>query len=296
MRLRKSPEDRIVDGVNYFLLAIIALLTFYPFYYVIIASFNLGTDTAKGGLYLFPRVFTLNNYIYFFKEPQWLQAFWITLLRSVVGTVLGVLFTCLVAYGLSKPGLIFRKFYFILIIVSMNVSGGLITYYVVLRSVKLLNTFGVYVIPTMLNLFFLMVAISFFREIPEELGESARMDGANELKIFMRIILPVALPLLATMSLFLGSGQWNSWLDSAYFVQNQSLKTLSFRMIEVINQTMLPTNEQSAQVASALSSSAVTQFSVQATAMVIAVFPIMCVYPFLQKYFVQGLMLGSVKG
>jgi putative aldouronate transport system permease protein len=193
MRLRKSPEDRIVDGVNYFLLAIIALLTFYPFYYVIIASFNLGTDTAKGGLYLFPRVFTLNNYIYFFKEPQWLQAFWITLLRSVVGTVLGVLFTCLVAYGLSKPGLIFRKFYFILIIVSMNVSGGLITYYVVLRSVKLLNTFGVYVIPTMLNLFFLMVAISFFREIPEELGESARMDGANELKIFMRIILPVAL-------------------------------------------------------------------------------------------------------
>lgn len=293
MGKRRTTEDYVVDSVNLFLLAIIALVTLYPFYYVVIASLNLGSDTAKGGLYLLPREFTLNNYAHFFKDSNWTNAFWITILRTIIGTGLSLIFTCLVAYGLSKPYLLFRRTYFIMVIVAMNISGGLIAYYVVLRSYGLLNSFGVYVIPTMLNLFFLLIAISFFREIPEELGESAKMDGANEFTIFTKIVLPVSLPLLATMSLFLGSGQWNSWLDSAYFVQSQGLRTLTYRMIEVINQSMIPASAQSAQFTTKLE---VTSFSVQATAMVISVFPIMCVYPFLQKYFVQGMMLGSVKG
>jgi putative aldouronate transport system permease protein len=293
MSRRRTKEDITVDIVNYTMLAIIAFVTLYPFYYVLIASFNLGNDTAQGGLYLLPRAFTLNNYAFFFKDPHWTNAFWITILRTVVGTVLSVLFTSLVAYGLSKSYLVFRKVYFLIVIIAMNVSGGLISYYVILRSIGLLNTFGVYVIPTMLNLFFLIIAISFFREIPEELGESARMDGASELVIFRRIILPVSLPLLATMSLFLGSGQWNSWIDSAYFVQSQGLRTLSYRMIEVINQTLVSADAQAAQFTSTLQ---ITQFSVQATAMIISVLPILLVYPFLQKYFVQGMMLGSVKG
>jgi putative aldouronate transport system permease protein len=290
---RKTTEDRIVDGVNYTLLGMIAFLTLYPFYYVLIASFNLGEDTAKGGLYLLPRAFTLSNYTFFFKDPKWIDAFGVTALRTVVGTALSVLFTSLVAYGLAKPDLVLRKLYFLLVVVAMNVSGGLIAYYVVLRGIGLLNTFGVYVIPTMLNLFFLMIAISFFRDIPPDLAESARIDGAGETFIFLKIVLPVSLPLLATMALFLGSGQWNSWLDSAYFVQDQSLRTLAYRMMEVVNQTMIGSDSQAAQFTSKLG---VTQFSVQVTAMVISVFPIMCVYPFLQKHFVQGMMLGSVKG
>lgn len=293
MRKRRTREDIVVDSVNYALLAIISLATLYPFYYVLIASFNLGSDTARGGLYLFPRAFTLNNYTFFFKDSNWTNAFWITALRTVSGTLLSIVFTCLVAYGLSKPYLLFRKFYFLIIVIAMNVSGGLVAYYVVLRSVGLLNHFAVYIIPTMLNLFFLLIAISFFREIPEELGESARMDGATELTVFARIIMPVSLPLLATMTLFLGSGQWNAWLDSAYFVQGQALRTLSYRMIEVMNQTLVSSDTQAAQFMTSLQ---LTQFSVQATAMIISIFPIMCVYPFIQKYFVQGMMLGSVKG
>jgi len=293
MRKRRTAEDSMIDTINYSLLAIITLITLYPFYYVLIASFNLGSDTARGGLYLLPRAFTLNNYIFFFKDPHWMNAFWITMLRTVSGTLLSIVFTCLVAYGLSKPYLLFRKIYFLIIIIAMNVSGGLVAYYVVLRSVGLLNTFAVYIIPTMLNLFFLLIAVSFFREIPEELGESARMDGASELTVFARIIMPVSLPLLATMSLFLGSGQWNAWLDSAYFVQGQALRTLSYRMIEVINQTLVSSDTQAAQFMTTLK---LTQFSVQATAMIVSVLPIMCVYPFIQKYFVQGMMLGSVKG
>lgn len=202
--LRRTTEDKIVDTVNYTLLAVIAFVTLYPFYYVLIASFNEGMDTAKGGLYLLPREFTVANYLYFLDDPKWLDAFGITVLRTVVGTALGVLFTSLVSYGLAKPDLIFRKVYFVIAIIAMNVSGGLIAYYVVLRGIGLMNNFGVYVIPTMLNLFFLMIAVSFFREIPAELGESARMDGASELRIFGQIILPVSLPLMATMCLFTG--------------------------------------------------------------------------------------------
>ena len=129
-----------------------------------------------------------------------------SLLRTFVGTGLGVFFTGLVAYGLAKRELMFRKSYFFIIIFAMNFSGGLIAYYIVLKSLGLINTFGVYVIPGMFNLFFLLIAISFFREIPDELGESARMDGAGEFRIFVRIIVPVSMPLIATMSLFLGSG------------------------------------------------------------------------------------------
>lgn len=246
-----------------------------------------------GGVYLWPREFTLDNYIFFFKDPQWIKAFFVSVVRTVIGTLLGVLFTTMVAYGLAKRDLLFKKFYFLVIIIAMNFSGGLITYYVVLRGLGLLNTFGVYIIPTMLNIFFVLVAVSFFREIPAELGESARMDGANELQIFGKIILPLSKPLLATMSLFVGTGHWNSWLDSAYFVQDENLRTLAYRMIQVINQAMISTDTQAAQFTASLT---VTQFSVQVTAMVIAIAPIICIYPFLQKHFVKGIMLGSVKG
>ncbi len=293
MKGRKTVEDRIVDGVNTVLMTLIAIVTLYPFYYILIASFNTGLDTAQGGLYLFPRQFTLENYQYFFSKRAWVEAFGITVLRTVVGTIVGILFTSMVAYGLAKKDLILRKFYYLFIIVAMNVSGGLITYYVVLRSIHLLNSFWVYIIPSMLSLFFLLIAVSFFQEIPSEMSESARIDGASEVGIFLRIILPVSMPLLATMCLFLGAAQWNSWLDSAYFVQNNHLRTLAYRMMEVINQANMPTDSGSAQYTA---QAKVTSFSVQATAMIISVFPIVCVYPFVQKHFVQGMMLGSVKG
>ncbi|KRF06060.1 ABC transporter permease [Paenibacillus sp. Soil766] len=286
-------EDRVLDTIIAMILFIIVFVTVYPFYYILLITFNAGTDTAAGGMYLWPRSFTLGNYLYFLENPKWIKSLGISVLRTILGTVLAVLFTSLVAYGLARRDLIFRKSYLLVVIVSMNFSGGLISYYIVLKSLKLINTFGVYIIPGMLNLFFLLIAISFFTEIPDELGESARMDGASEIQIFVKIILPVSMPLLATMGLFLGSGHWNSWLDSAYFVQNENLRTLTYRMMQVINQSMVPTGD--AQMA-AMSRSSVTPFSIQATAMVVSIIPILGVYPFLQKHFVSGIMLGSVKG
>lgn len=288
---KRTTEDWIVDSVIYVLLVIVCISTVYPFYYVFMMSFNAGTDSTIGGLYLWPKNVTLDNYMKFFSDPNWVKAFYVTVARTVIGTILGVLFTLMVAYGLSTKELVFRKIYFTLVIISMYFSGGLIPYYVVLRSLHLLNTFWVYVIPTMLNTFFLLIAISFFRELPSEVRESAHIDGAGESTIFVRIILPVSMPLIATMGLFMGVGQWNSWLDSAYFVQSNNLRTLTYRMIEIINSSRIPASS----VSFAAGSSSVTAYSLQLAALVVSIAPILCVYPFLQKYFVQGVMLGSVK-
>lgn len=289
----QRQKDVFLDGAIYAVLFIIMLAMLYPFYYVLIISFNKGTDTLLGGIYLWPRSVTLENYRNFLNDSKWYHAFLITVLRTVSGTMLGLLLTSLVAYGLSHRDLLFSKTYFTIIIFAMYFSGGLIPYYVVLRSIGLLNSFAVYIVPTMFSTFFLLIAISFFREIPGELKESAHMDGANEFVIFYRIILPVSTPLLATMALFMGVGQWNSWLDSAYFVQSEGLRTLTFRMMEVINKSNAPMD---ALAAANSSSAGVTSFSLQVTSMVVSIVPIVCVYPFLQKYFVQGIMLGSVKG
>ncbi|WP_419872424.1 carbohydrate ABC transporter permease [Candidatus Pristimantibacillus sp. PTI5] len=292
MLTSQKQKDMLLDSVIYVLLFCIMIATLYPFYYVLVISFNQGKDSLLGDIYLWPRSFTLENYATFLKDSNWYNALFVTVARTGVGTLLGVLFTSLVAYGLSHKDLLFSKGYFAVIIFAMYFSGGLIPYYVVLRSVGLLNTFGVYVIPSMLSTFFLLIAISFFREIPLELKESAYIDGANEFVIFFKIILPVSTPLLATMSLFLGVGQWNSWLDSAYFVQSDSLRTLTFRMMEIINKSNIPIES----VGAAASASGVTNYSLQVTSMVVSIAPIVCVYPFLQKYFVKGIMLGSVKG
>lgn len=289
----QKQKDIVFDSFIYAALFIIMLTMLYPFYYVLIASFNKGTDTLLGGVYLWPRSVTLENYKIFLGDTKWLSAFLVTVARTVLGTLLGLLLTSLVAYALSHRDLLFSKTYFTIIIFAMYFSGGLIPYYVVLRSIGLLNSFAVYIVPSMLNTFFLLIAISFFREIPGELKESAHMDGAGELVIFFKIILPVSTPLLATMALFMGVGQWNSWLDSAYFVQSDSLRTLTFRMMEVINQSNAPMDSIAA---ANRPTSGVTSFSLQVTSMVVSIVPIICVYPFLQKYFVYGIMLGSVKG
>ncbi len=289
--MRRSREDKVIDTANYGLLLVILFVTAYPFYYLLITSFNSGSDALLGGAYFWPSDFTLENYKTFFNDRKWLIALGVSVMRTVIGAATGVLFTSLIAYGLSGKDLVFRNFYFVVVIFAMYFSGGLIPYYVVLRSLGLLNSFGVYIIPAMLNTFFLLIAISFFREIPNDLKESAYIDGANELTIFYKIILPVSKPLLATMALFMGVGQWNSWLDAAYFVRDENLRTLTYRMIEIINKSQIPRES----IAAAAGASNVTSYSLQVTAMIVSIAPIICVYPFLQKYFVKGIMLGSVK-
>lgn len=289
---KKSKRDKIFDAVVAVVMAIIVITCLYPFYLAVVMSFNEGLDAQRGGIYLWPRVFTLENYKKLFADGTWGRAFLVTLSRTVVGTAMTVFFTLIVAYGLSFKELIFRKVYYGIFIFAMYFSGGVIPYYILLRSLHLLNTFWVYVVPGCLSLFYIIVATSFFQEIPKELGESARLDGAGEFKIFRGIILPISKPLMATIAIFTSVGHWNAWYESAFFVTDKGLRTLGYLMISVINSSRASTAKGDASMQAAANT---TTLSIQLAAMVIAVFPILCVYPFFQRYFVTGMTVGAVK-
>ena len=290
----KMNEDKAVDIIVYILLALTGIVTLYPFYYTILCSFNDGLDLMKGGIYIWPRKFTLSNYELFIGDSDWRHAFFISIARTLTVTILCTGFTSMFSYALSRNNLMFKKAYRFLVVFTMYFSGGLISYYVLLRGLGLLNTFWVYVIPGMVNAFFVMTGINFFSSIPESMIEAAKIDGAREIQVLLKVVLPVSKPFLATLSLFAAVGQWNSWLDSAYYVRDINLQTLSYKMMTTINQTLA--TSANAEAAGQISqANTATSFTVQATAMAVSMIPIMCVYPFLQKYFVQGMMIGAVK-
>ncbi len=292
--VKRAKKDIAFDVVNYILLILIAFITIYPFYYILVISFNSGLDAARGGIYFWPRVFTLDNYRKIISDDKWMNAFGISVFRTVLGTAMSVFFTSMVAYGLSYKKLLFRNGYYRILIFSMYFSGGLIPYYVLLKSLGLLNTVWVYIIPSLLSQFMVLIMISFFAEIPSSLSESAYIDGANDLQIFMKIILPISKPVLATATLFAAVGHWNAWMDSAYYVSNPKLRTMSYLMMEIINKSQAANVGDMQQTYR--SATNITTKSLQAAVIIISTIPILVTYPFLQKYFVKGIMLGSVKG
>lgn len=290
---KRSAEDIIVDIVIAIILIAVVVSCLYPFFLSVILSFNEGLDAQRGGIYFLPRKFTLSNYASLFKDSAWSSAFVVTIARTVVGTVLTVAFTMLVSYGLSHKELMFRKFYFSFFIFAMYFSGGVIPYYILLRSLHLLNTFWVYVIPGCLSLFYILVASSFFEGIPAELGESAKLDGAGEGTIFLKLILPLSKPLMATIAIFTSVAHWNSWYETAFFTSNKALRTVAYQMVTVINK--MSTANVGNDAAMAAGTVTTTSLSIQMAAMVVAVLPILCVYPFFQQYFVTGMTVGAVK-
>lgn len=294
-KIKRTQEDWIIDTVVYALAIFIFIITFYPFFLSIVLAFNEGKDATYGGIYFWPRKFTLDNFAELLNDPAWGKALLITVLRTVLGTSITVFFTCLVAYGLSAKNLIFRKFYMGMVIFSMYFSGGIIPYYMVIRSMHLTNSFLVYIIPSALNTFFLIVAISFFQDIPKDLAESASIDGAGELTILRKIILPISKPLLATIAIFTAVTQWNSWYDCAFFTQNKALRTMGYLLMSVIKKSSMSQSNMDSYAAS-VAGGTITTVSVQLAAMIVAVAPILLIYPFFQRYIVSGLTLGSVKG
>lgn len=296
--IRLTMEDRVVNAVILVVMVIVFLATAYPFYYVLVMSFNEGMDALSGGIYLWPRVVTLENYGQFLTDEKWLIAIFISVARTLLGTGIGVFFTCLVAYGMSFRDLALRKVYYTFMIICMYFSGGLIPYYLTIRSLGLLNSFWVYILPGMFGIYNMILATSFFQSIPHEMHESAYLDGANDLVIYFRIILPLSMPLLATLALYVAVGQWNSWMDTAYFCTgDKNLRTLAYLLRDVIVSNQTGTQAMSSMDANAAGRiKPTTTQSIQMAAMIISVVPIICVYPFLQKYFVGGIMLGAVKG
>ncbi|MFC3798658.1 carbohydrate ABC transporter permease [Cohnella sp. GCM10012308] len=291
---RKTRGEAVFDGVNVLLMLVICFLTLYPVWYVLVNSLNSGQDAMRGGIYWLPRVFTLDNYAAVVDNPGIVTAMGITVAKTLVGTVLHVFFTAMVAYAFSRRELIGRNLYMILGTVTMIFNGGLIPTFLLIRDLQLLDNFFVYIIPAMFSFFDLIIFVSFFRELPQGLEEAAKIDGANDLVLFLRVVIPVSLPVVATIALFHGVWQWNDYFAGViYITQNTELQPIQTFLYRVVAQ-----NDTSQMVTAAAGgiTKSVTSNSVKMATMVVTTLPIVLAYPFLQRYFVKGLMIGSIKG
>lgn len=295
--MRKSISERILDMANYALVTIFTLFVLYPFLYCLILSLNDGRDAERGGIYFWPRKFTLGNYAFVFGNKEILVAAQNSVLRTVIGVVAALFITSIFAYALSKSDLLFRKFYMTLGLITMYFGGGFIPYYLLIRDLNLFNNFLVYILPNLFGMFHAIMFISFFKTIPPSLEESAKIDGANDFYIYWKIYIPVSKPVLATIALFVGVGHWNSWFDTMMFARKPHLETLSHILTKMISaQRFIDEVQMSKQTSIASLARGMTATSLMLATMVVTSFPIIVLYPFLQKYFVKGIMIGSIKG
>lgn len=295
-RISLKKTHILINALIYAGLILLAFATLFPFINSMAISLNRAYDTAQGGIYFWPRVFTLENYRIIFKYPDLYSAFVVTIARTVLGTALGLLCTGMFAYGLSKSNLKGKNVYMGLTIFTMYFGGGLIPYYLLLKSMFLIDKFAVLVLPYLINVFNMIIMRTYFKSLPEALEESAKIDGAGLFSIFFRIIVPISGPILATMALFIGVFHWNSWFDANLFIFKDELRPLQMILIRIINSTRIDGALASAGATDLSLQKIVNVRSVTASTMMVTVIPIIMVYPFLQKYFVKGIMIGAVKG
>jgi putative aldouronate transport system permease protein len=277
-----------------FMLAV-CFLMLYPIWNIAVVSFNEGRDAMLGGIYWWPRAFTLQNYVTVFRNPTLFRGFGVSLARTVLATTLHVFFTSMVAYALTKRHLVGRTVYLAIGTVTLFFSAGLIPYFLLLRNLGLYDRFLVYVIPTMFNFYNLILFQGFFRDLPPDLEESARIDGANDFRIFLRIVMPLSAPVLAVIALFVGVYNWNDFFFGVIFIKRSVLLPIQTVLYRIISEATAA-NEMLSFVPGGIRTSSVTSQALKLATMVITTFPIVCSYPFLQKYFVKGLLLGAIKG
>jgi putative aldouronate transport system permease protein len=297
MRTNRNFFDRII---NLIIIAVLSLLCFsmlYPFWNAVAIAFNDSRDTVTGGVAFWPRKFTLENVGYVLQDPRIGRAFFITICRTALGTLTGILVTSMMAFGLSRSHLKLRKIYTSLAVFTMYFSGGMIPTYILIRNLGLRNNFLVYILPTALSVWNMIIFRSFFNTLPAGLLESAKMDGANWYTIFFRIVIPVSLPVFATLSLFTAVGQWNSWFDAALYISSPELMPIQTILNTILNTSSMRElmSKLSGTAATALKNSGVSSRAVTMATMVVSTTPILLVYPFIQRYFVSGVMIGSLK-
>ncbi|MGU3471346.1 carbohydrate ABC transporter permease [Paenibacillus sp. D51F] len=290
---RQSPGETAFGIVNGFLMLVICFLTLYPIWYVLVNAFNDGADGMRGGIYWWPRQFSLDSFGAVFRSQGIMTAMGITVAKTLLGVPIHVLFTAMVAYAVSRRELIGRNVYMIIGTITMFFGGGLIPYYLLIRDLHMLDNFLVYIIPAAFSFFDLIIFLSFFREIPAGLEEAARIDGANDFTIFLKVVIPVSMPVVVTIALFHGVYQWNDYFTGMIYMNNMDLQPIQTFLYRVVAQSS--SNQMLGAMPSGVTQT-VTSQSLKLATMVVTTAPIVCVYPFLQKYFVKGFMVGSLKG
>ncbi|MGN0743585.1 MAG: carbohydrate ABC transporter permease [Candidatus Fimadaptatus sp.] len=294
MVYKRTFGDRVFDTINYLLLTFLMIITLYPLWHVLMTSFASPEAITKyGSMLVWPEGFNLNSYKYVLTNPMIGIGYRNTLMLVAVGTTLSMLMTCLGAYALSCKWVMGHKFMVLLITVPMFFGGGLIPSYLLVRSLGLYNTFWALVLPGVVSSWNLIMMRTYFQGIPESLSESARIDGANDISILFRIIIPCAVPIMAVMILFYAVGYWNSWFGASIYLKDRDKFPLQLVMRGILISgstrdfdTGYMTGANKTQIFKGLKYATV----------VASTLPILCVYPFLQKYFVKGMLVGSIKG
>lgn len=297
--IKKNREDIIIDTFIYIFLAVTFIIFIFPFWQQLVISFNTGVDTGRGGVFLWPREFTLANYKVAFQNGLIFSGFRNSILRVILGTAIGILINSTGAYALSKSKkLAGRNFFLWLFMFTLYFQGGLIPTFLVVKQLGLYNTFWSMILPIALNVFNMIVFMSFFRDLPEALEESAKIDGAGYWTIFFRIIVPISKPVFATIALFTAIQHWNSWFYAAIYIVDDTLYPIQTVLRDVINSNIVNNMAQQlgGNAGELFRKNQYTNQSLISSTMMIATIPIIIIYPFLQRYFVKGMTLGSVKG
>lgn len=284
--------------IIYVFLSVLAFSTFYPFWNAAVVSFNSGADTALGGITFWPREFTLENYEIVFNDQRLINGFYISVMRTVIGTVSSIIVTAIFAYGMTKREMIGRKFYMVMCIITMYFSGGLIPSFLLIRSLGLMDTFWVFVIPSLVSVWNMIIFKTFFQGLPGGLEESAKIDGCGNWGTFFRIVLPLSGPVIATLSLFTAVNHWNDWFMPSIYINNENLMPIQTMLKQILNTNIVSDqigNLDSAAQGQLQKMQSVTSKSLSMATMMIATLPIIMVYPFVQKYFVKGVLVGSLK-
>ena len=296
---KRTVGDIVFDYAVYLVLLLLSIAILYPFLNVIALSLNDARDSLKGGIYVWPRIWTLNNYQCVLRDSDIYRAMGISTARTVIGTTLSVIFTMLLAYPLSRQEFILRKFLSRLTVFTLYFSGGIIPIYFLYKNLGLTNHFLVYIMPALIHGFNVIIAKSYIQSLPGCFVEAAKIDGAGEFRTLISVILPLCMPIIATIALFVAVWHWNSWFDTMlYASSNPKLSTLQYELQKMLQSVQSAMGSQNADFSRGSSGTGgnITPAALRATMTVVAIAPITVVYPLAQKYFIHGITLGGVKG
>ena len=298
---RQSIGDRIISVLTYFVYAIFAFVCAYPFYYIIINSISSNTLSERGKVLFWPMEIHFKNYERMANIPGLLDAAKISVLRTIIGTILTVMIAAFLGYMFTRETMWKRKLWFRFVAVTMYFNAGIIPWVLCMRNLGLANNFWGYIFPMIVQPFYIILCKTYCESVPRELQDAAEIDGAGTLRVFWQIMLPVIKPILATIAIFAAVNQWNSFQDNLLLMTNRpDLNTLQYVLWQYITQA----NSLKALISNTTNSSAIiaglqtaaTATSIRMSVTVIVVLPVMLIYPFFQRYFTKGIMIGAVKG
>lgn len=292
-RIKTSTGEKIFTVFNYTFITVLCLVMLYPFWHVVMQSFSSMEATLKGGVFLYPKGFNLDTYRSVFNNPQVYTGFATSIMVTVIGTVLGTLLTAMTAYPLSKSRLRGGKVLMVIVLITMIFAGGMIPSFLLIQELGLMDNRLALILPALVSAYNCIIMKNFFMSIPESLEESARIDGANDIRIFFSIIVPLSKATIATIALFMAVAYWNDYFSTVLYIRS----TDKWALQAVLRNMLTNTQQAMAQAGvNVINTSNTNSETIKAGTIVISTVPILVVYPFVQKYFVTGVMIGGVKG